>query len=189
MSVKPVLKPSVCSSKMAEELPVIVMGKHRGKSPFMKLSSRARYALRAMKVVALESRDGTPVRLGIVSERTAISKGYLEQVAISLKGGGLLKAVLGNKGGYLLTRPPEKITVGEIVEAAIGPINIVDCVANSESCERHDDCECRSIYVLINRQIRETFNMFTLAQLAQGEITEAIEHEVYRGATKSRTTE
>lgn len=142
----------------------------------MKLKSRARYALRAMTVVARETRDGIPVNLAEVADRTALSKRYLEQVAISLKNAGLLKGISGKKGGHLLTRPAKDIRLGEIIEAAIGPINIVDCVLNPDICMLVDGCECRSLYQLINQRILESLNAYTLDDLA--------EHRVDRLAKK-----
>lgn len=142
----------------------------------MKLKSRARYALRAMTVVARETRDGIPVNLAEVADRTALSKRYLEQVAISLKNAGLLKGISGKKGGHLLTRPAKDIRLSEIIEAAIGPINIVDCVLNPDICMLVDGCECRSLYQLINQRILESLNAYTLDDLA--------EHRVDRLAKK-----
>jgi len=144
----------------------------------MKLTSRARYALRAMTVVARETKDGIPINLAEVANRTALSKRYLEQVAISLKNAGLLKGVSGKKGGHLLARPAEDIRLGEIIEASIGTINIVDCVADPDSCMMLDGCECRSLYVLINRRIKETFNAFTLADLAEHRVDTMIKREL-----------
>jgi len=140
----------------------------------MKLSTRARYAIRAMTVVAREGDDDTPINLGEVSDRTKISRRYLEQVAISLKNAGLLKAVSGKKGGHLLARPADDIRIGEIIEAAIGQINIVECVSNPEACIHLDGCECRGLYSLINQQIRETLNSYTLADLAERKIDKKI---------------
>ena len=144
----------------------------------MKLSTRARYALRAMMVVAREGDDSTPINLGIVSERTSISRRYLEQVAISLKNANLLRAVSGKKGGHLLTRPAKDILLGEIIEAAIGPINIVECVGDPESCMVLEGCECRSLYVLINQQIRGAFNKYTLADLADHKMAKSVAKEL-----------
>lgn len=127
-------------------------------------------------VIAGESRNGIPVNLGYVSEQASISRRYLEQVAISLKNGGLLKAVSGKKGGHLLTRPADEITLDEIVEATIGPINIVDCLSDPESCMLEKDCECRSLYMLINKQIKKAFHNYTLADL--------VDHKVGKGARK-----
>jgi Rrf2 family protein len=131
-----------------------------------------------MMVVAQEGKDATPVNLGVVSERTSISRRYLEQVAISLKNAHLLRAISGKNGGHLLTRPADKILLGEIVEAAIGPINIVECVGDPESCMVLEGCDCRSLYVLINQQIRGAFNKFTLADLANHQMAKEVAKEL-----------
>ena len=147
----------------------------------MKLSSRARYALRAMMVVARETKDGLPVNLAEVASRTRISRRYLEQVAISLKNAGLLKAVSGKNGGHLLTRSAETITLCEIVEAAIGQINIVECVECPEACIMVEDCECRGIYQLINQNIKATLNSFTLSDLAERRVKDLLGKQLLPG--------
>lgn len=123
-----------------------------------------------MMALARESKDGTPIRLGLVAERAAISHRYLEQLAIPLKNAGLLRAVLGKKGGHALAKPPRDITVREIIEAAIGTINIVECVGDPEDCMMAEDCSCRCLYALINHKIRETLSAFTLADLVEHRI-------------------
>jgi Rrf2 family protein len=120
-----------------------------------------------MMVVARETGDGNPVNLAQVADKTRLPRRYLEQVAISLKNAGLLRAVSGKNGGHLLTRPAREIKLGEIVEAAIGPINIVECLADPEGCMLVEGCECRSLYNMINLSIKNSFNSFTLADLAE----------------------
>jgi Rrf2 family protein len=117
---------------------------------------------------ATESEDGA-ISLDRVSEKTKISKRYLEQLAIALRHAALLRSVSGRHGGYLLTRLPKDIKIGEIVEAAIGRVNIVECVLNPDSCMRSDDCECRLVYGLINSRIAEVLNENSLADLMNRE--------------------
>ena len=136
----------------------------------MKLSTRARYALRAMMVIARNTEEGELLNLAEVARQTGISHRYLEQVAISLKNAKLLKAVAGKHGGHLLTRPPAQITLTEIVTAAIGEINVVDCVKEPETCAKFEGCECRSLYTEINDAIVKTLDQYTLADLAAGKI-------------------
>lgn len=144
----------------------------------MKLSSRARYALRAMIAIARQSNGGKPVTLEQVSRATRISKRYLEQLAISLKNASLLRGVSGKGGGYLLARPAPQIKIGQIIEAAIGPINIVECVREPEVCLMVEVCECRLIYLLINRRITQVLNEFSLADLADRERLKKISQEL-----------
>lgn len=134
----------------------------------MKLSAKARYALRLMVEIARDQ-GGKAVSLGKVSEKSKISRRYLDQVAGGLKQAALLNSTSGRGGGYRLTRPAGEIRLGQIVEAAIGPINIVDCVQHPDLCIKADMCECRSVYALMNRRITEALNEYSLAELADRE--------------------
>lgn len=127
-----------------------------------------------MVAVARLSPANQPISLERVARATRVSRGYLEQVAIHLKRASLIKGVSGRNGGYLLARPAEEMLVGEIVEAAIGPINIVDCVMEPEICMKSDCCECRNLYSLVNQRIRDTFNSLTLADMAEYSVKEAM---------------
>ncbi len=108
----------------------------------------------------------TPVSLASVSERTGISHGYLEQVAIALRSARLVRGVAGRHGGYKLAKSASDISIRQIIEASIGPICVVDCIDEPEACLRADYCECRVVYSMINQRIGEVLDEFTLADLA-----------------------
>ena len=131
----------------------------------MRLSTRARYALRMMLDIAKYQKETVPVSLADVAKRTKISRGYLEQLVIALKSGRLLRGVRGKNGGYLLQKRPEETSLRAIIEAAIGPISILDCLESPGSCLRTDYCECRLVYVMINRRIVDVLEEFSLADL------------------------
>lgn len=131
----------------------------------MRLSTRARYALRMMLDVARNGQSGDPVSLANVSDRTGISRGYLEQLALALRSARLVRGVSGRHGGYRLTTSPAEINLGQIVEAAIGPVYLVDCLEDPTTCIRAEFCECRVVYALINRRIQEVLREYTLADL------------------------
>jgi Rrf2 family protein len=109
--------------------------------------------------------DGKPVSLTSVARRTGLSRGYLEQLALALRTAKLLRGVSGRHGGYRLARPADKISVGEIIEATIGPVCIVECLDDPDSCLKTDTCECRLVYSLINNRIAEVLRSYTLADL------------------------
>jgi Rrf2 family protein len=115
--------------------------------------------------VARNGGEETPVSLATVSERTGISRGYLEQLALGLRNARLVRGVAGRYGGYRLAEPASQITVGQIVEAAIGPICLVDCLEDPMTCPRAEFCECRIVYALINERIAEVLREYTLADL------------------------
>jgi len=134
----------------------------------MKLSTRARYALRAMISIARAANQNGPISLERVSKNTKISRRYLEQLAIALKNASLLRSVSGRGGGYFLARAANEITLLEIVEASIGPIGVVDCTLRPEDCAQASFCECRDIYCQINDKIDEVLKSYTLQDLAAG---------------------
>ena len=131
--------------------------------------------------LARASSSGKPVSLEVVGRRTGVSRRYLEQLAISLRRAGLVRGVAGRLGGYVLDRPASEIRVGEIIEAAIGPISIVDCVARPEECLKSETCECRLVYSLINRQIAQVLDGYSLADLADPEWVRRIRLEMGSG--------
>ncbi len=140
----------------------------------MKLSTRGRYALRMMLDIARNGGEQRPVSLAEVAERTDISRGYLEQLALALRNARLLRGVAGRYGGYRLMRSAAKISVGDVIEAAIGPINLVDCVEDPETCMRAEGCECRLVYQVINRRIIEVLHGYTIKDLTDPEMIAAL---------------
>ena len=122
--------------------------------------------------------DGRPVSLKDISERTRISNKYLEQLVIALKNRGLIRAVSGRGGGYFLARKPEEIKIGDIVEASIGEINIVECVGDPARCMLSDWCECRLIWSLINKRIRGVLDEFSLADLSDRKLLASIRKQL-----------
>ncbi len=97
----------------------------------MKLSTRSRYGTRMMLDLA-QHYDQGPVQMGEISKRENISVKYLEQLIIPLKKANFIKSVRGPKGGHMLAKPPEKITVGDIVGILEGGISLSNCIENPE---------------------------------------------------------
>ena len=83
----------------------------------MRISAKGRYALAAMMQIAAKRDTAEPVSIVSVSEALGVSKLFLEQIAISLKKGGLITAVKGAKGGYQLAREPAAITALDMLRS------------------------------------------------------------------------
>lgn len=146
----------------------------------MKLSTRARYAMHLMLEVARNPHEATS--LGEVAAKTRISRRYLDQLAIGLKHANLVQGQAGRGGGYRLTRAPREISIGEVIEAAIGPINVVHCVRHPETCLKSDFCECRIVHCLLNNRILELLHGISLADLANKAWLKAAERELLSDA-------
>jgi Rrf2 family protein len=136
--------------------------------------------------VARVGAGGDPVSLAGVAERSHISHGYLEQLALPLRNARLLRGVCGKGGGYRLARPAERITVREIIEAVDGPLNVVECVGDPASCIRAEFCECRPMYVLINRRVTDALEGFTLADLLTPEGRSELEAKAVAPGPRAR---
>lgn len=133
----------------------------------MKINTRARYAIRMMADI-LKNSNGNTVPLKDVANRQNLSKRYLSQLAIPLKNAKLLKSVWGMNGGYLLAMEPEDIRILDIIEAVDGPINIIDCITDENTCDRAPFCECNVLWQDINDTITNRLAHYTLADLATG---------------------
>jgi Rrf2 family iron-sulfur cluster assembly transcriptional regulator len=130
----------------------------------MKLSTRSRYGVRLMLDLALHAVEG-PVRLGSVAQRQGIGIKYLEQIIISLKKADYVTSVRGPKGGHMLTRPPEEITVGEIVGLLEGGLKLTRCTQYPEECVRSGHCVTRILWMEATEAIRERLDGITFREL------------------------
>jgi Rrf2 family protein len=130
----------------------------------MKLSTRSRYGTRMLLDMAQHYNQG-PVQLGDIAKRQNISVKYLEQIIIPLKKAHYVESMRGPKGGHVLTRPPEQITVGEIVALLEEGITLVECTEHSEVCERSPSCPTRLVWKEAARAMFDKLNTVTLADL------------------------
>lgn len=98
----------------------------------MKISTKGTYGLRAMVDLAIYS-NNEYISLKSIAERQEISENYLEQVFATLRKANLVKSVRGSQGGYSLADSASKITVGEILRALEGALNIVNDDTNKSN--------------------------------------------------------
>ena len=122
--------------------------------------------MRMMADIAENGAEG-PVPLKDVARRQGLSRLYLSQLATPLRTASLLRSVWGNKGGYLLAHPAAEIRLLDVIEAVDGPVGIIDCVLDPESCERVARCETIGVWRDINNAISEVLNRYTLGDLIE----------------------
>ena len=92
----------------------------------MQLTSRGRYAVMAMADLA-KNNVKQPTNLAEISLRQGISLAYLEQLFLKLRKNNLVQSVRGPSGGYVLSKPPEKIKLLSIISAVDEKIKTVKC--------------------------------------------------------------
>ena len=129
------------------------------------ISTRGRYALRVMIDLAKQPEDHY-IPLKDIAERQGISKKYLEIIVRDLVNGKLVTGISGKGGGYRLSRKPEDIPVGEIIELTEGTMSSVACLENgAEPCPRADMCETLPMWKEYNRLIHDFFYSKRLSDL------------------------
>lgn len=133
----------------------------------MKISTKGRYGLRAVIDLAVNGTNGIPVYLSDIAKRQGVSEKYLEHIFSALHKGGIVKAQRGRKGGYLLERPADRITILDVITILEGPCTLVDCVQNSAVCDKSSICVTREIWNKLGATIRNTLSDYTIASLAE----------------------
>ena len=132
----------------------------------MKLSTRSRYGTRLMLDMAQHYNEG-PIQLGDIAKRQEVSVKYLEQIIIPLKKAHYIESVRGRKGGHTLTKPPEEITVGEIVALLEDSSCLVMCDKDDTVCERADICPTRLLWKEAYEAMFDRLEAITLADLVE----------------------
>ena len=130
----------------------------------MKLSTKSRYGTRMILDMAQHYNEG-PIQLGDIAKRQEISLKYLEQIIRPLKKANYVKSFRGPKGGHMLNKAPDKITVGEIVALLEGGPNLIHCAKNPESCSRADTCLTRLVWIEASKTIFVKLGGITFADL------------------------
>lgn len=110
----------------------------------MKLSTKGRYGLRAMIDLASHEEEGA-VSIASISERQNISESYLEQLVRPLRKAGFIESVRGAGGGYVLAKPADSISVGDVLRVLEGGLEAVTCSVNEGlgGCDAADFCVTR----------------------------------------------
>ena len=131
----------------------------------MKISTKGRYALRMLVDLAEHENCGF-VALKDIAERQNISKKYLEQIIPILNKSDILKTTRGSQGGYMLSRSPDKYTVGEILRLTEGSLAPVDCLNQEPNeCERSAECATLPVWQGLYRVINDYLDSITLQDI------------------------
>jgi len=132
----------------------------------MRISTRGRYALRAMVDLALHA-SGGPILRQDIAERQGISADYVAQLFRRLRAAGLVEAVKGPGGGYRLARGAEMIRAGDVVRAVEGPVAVVHCTipGDEPTCQRVGRCVTHLLWKRLSETMQEFLDSVTLKDL------------------------
>jgi Rrf2 family protein len=131
----------------------------------LRFTKRADYGLMAIHYILLH-REGGAVSAKRIAGEFRIPPELLAKILQRLAKRGFVASQNGPKGGYVLTRSPEEITVGEVVRALEGPINIVGCLEDLD-CPQFSRCNLRLPVQKIQASISRLLDTMTLAELTR----------------------
>jgi Rrf2 family protein len=133
----------------------------------MKITFKGDYALKIILDLSLNYDKGI-VQIKEISKRQDIPTKFLEQIITTLKGAGFVKTVRGPKGGVSLSKPPSKITMGEIIRLMEGPTSPITCVSNSghDKCSFEKRCALRCYFAEVRDRINDVVDKTTFQDIA-----------------------
>ena len=130
----------------------------------LRFTKRADYGLMAIHHIAVHGDDGA-VSAKRIAEEFHIPPERLAKILQRLAKKKLIESHNGPKGGYVLTRTPEQITVGQVVRALEGPLRIVSCMVENDDCPQFSRCNLRRPVQKIQTSISDLLDTMTLSEL------------------------
>ena len=135
----------------------------------MRISAKADYAVRAALELSA-SPDGAPVKGTALAEAQAIPLQFLEQIMLELKRSGLVETKRGAHGGYWLAKPPDQITVADVIRAVEGPLANIHDLSPEETSYPGPAERLRDVWIAVRANLRAVLEEVTLAELVRGEL-------------------
>lgn len=133
----------------------------------MKLSTRGRYGLKAMVDLAVNYGGGMMSTASLAALQ-GISDAYLEQLIAALRKAGLVNSVRGAQGGYSLARPPNEISVNDVLRVLEGSTAVMGCVGTENAnCDNACSCSARPLWLKLQSCIDQVLDSTSLADMAE----------------------
>ena len=134
----------------------------------MRISAKADYAVRA--AVELAGAGEEPVKGERLADAQGIPLQFLEHILLELKHARLVRARRGARGGYWLARPPEEITLANVIRAVEGPLANIQDQAPEATKYSGSASELTDVWIAVRASLRRVLERVTIADLRDGEI-------------------
>ena len=120
----------------------------------------------AVRIVDCLARAGERLDAGEIASRTGVTAGFSLKILRKLVGGGVVRSFRGAKGGYILARDPEQITLKEVIEIIGGPIAIARCQCEGYVCDHPEDraCTFHPIFRQLTQELADRLEKVTFAR-------------------------
>jgi len=132
----------------------------------MKLSTKTRYGTRAIIDIAQNSENGSTM-LKDIAARQSLSPKYLDHILSAMRRAGLIRNIRGKGGGYILSKMPANITVKDILEAVDGSFEPVECLSNTDLCDKVPSCGTRDVWLRMKEAVDGVLEEATLQSLLE----------------------
>jgi Rrf2 family protein len=129
----------------------------------MQITRETDYAIRCVYYLAGKKNGVTMV--DEISKEMNIPKSFLAKILQKLGKFALVKSFRGVKGGFILARAPQEISLLEVIEAVQGPVAMNICALDKTLCERSSACAIHPVWIEIRRQVEETLRRKNFADL------------------------
>ena len=137
----------------------------------LRFTKRADYGLMAIHYIAVNEDHGV-VNAKRIAEEFHIPSELLAKILQRLAKQKLIASQNGPKGGYVLARRPSEISVGDVIRALEGPVNIVSCLEASSECPQMAHCNLRRPVQKIQAAISQVLDTMSLAELNGSDVPE-----------------
>jgi Rrf2 family protein len=139
----------------------------------VRISAKADYAMRA--VLELAAADSPPVKRDEIVQAQKIPVKFLESILGELRQAGIVSSQRGADGGYWLARPPEEITVADVMRVVEGPLASIRESRPEDLDYSGSAASLREVWIALRANMREVLEGVTLAEIAHAELPRGVE--------------
>ncbi len=139
----------------------------------MKVTAQEEYGIRCLLQLARRAGSDKPVTVREVAASESLSPAYAEKLLRVLSRAGLAESIRGTRGGYRMTRPPERVTLGDAVRALGGFVTQAEMcgkfTGHEECCVHTADCGLRPVWSTVNMHVQKILDAMPLSLVLQTE--------------------
>jgi Rrf2 family protein len=142
------------------------------------LSSKAKYALRAILVLAADRPNTSWTSATTIAERADVPRKFLEAILVQLRDQGVIESRRGPIGGHKLRLSPTEVTVADIIRITDGPIALTPCASRTQfgvckDCRDSRTCQLAHLMRRVRDAAASVLEGCSIADLAGSPTLEA----------------
>jgi Rrf2 family protein len=140
----------------------------------MRISAKADYAVRAAVELAAAS-DDKPVKAERIATAQGIPLNFLENILGELRHAGIVRSHRGAEGGFRLAKPPQDVTIADVIRAVDGPLASVRGGPPEQAAYRGASAALPRVWIAVRANLRSVVEQVSVADIASGNLPKAID--------------